>query len=108
MFKLAAHYARRGTKRAFQLGAVGLRRDGATVHAYNGTAQARTPSAHAEARLARKLDHGSIVFVARVSRATGKYTMARPCEKCLLAMKHRGVSRVYYTIAPCEYGVIVL
>src|SRR5688572_29910381 len=92
--------------RKYRLGAIGLRRDGATVCSTNGGVKgARTPSAHAEFRLSRKLDRGAIVYVARLA-ASGNVSNAKPCKGCQLAMKHRGVSKCYYTISPTEYGVI--
>lgn len=92
--------------RKFSLGAIGVRADGVKVFATNGgIAGARTPSAHAESRIARKVDVGSVVYVARTLK-DGTVAMARPCKACQLAMKHRGVSKCYYTISETEYGVI--
>ena len=84
--------------RAYYLGAVGIRRDGAIVTARNGSSQCKLASAHAERRLARKLDKGSIVFVVRVMR-DGRLGNARPCPACMLALKSRGVRRVFYSVS---------
>jgi tRNA(Arg) A34 adenosine deaminase TadA len=95
--------------RKFWLGAIGIRRDGTTVYATNGGVPGqRTPTAHAEFRLSRKLDVGSIVFVARSLRKDSSMANARPCRNCEMAMRNRGVSKVYYTINSDEYGCIEL
>ena len=54
-------------QRVHRLGAIGLRSDGVIVGAPNAPAPDKTPQAHAEARLCRKLDKGATVFVARKS-----------------------------------------
>ena len=92
--------------RKYLLGAIGLRRDGAIVSATNGgTPGEKTPTAHAEFRLARKLDSGSTVFVSRILKNSA-VALARPCMGCQMAMKHRGVSKCYYTISETEFGCI--
>ena len=102
----------RGKQRqGYYLAAVGVRRDGALVRATNKARLANgylpVPSTHAEARLCRKLDAGAEVYVARVV-GDGSWAMSRPCERCRLALVARRVRRVYYTIAPGEYGVMDL
>ena len=92
-------------KRCFLLGAVALRNDGVLVHSRNGSAYDRMPVMHAEARLSRKLDKGAIVFVARVTRDK-QWALSRPCCDCLRTLKRKGVIKIYYTIAPNEYGCI--
>lgn len=80
--------------------------DGARVQATNGgMAGCRCPSMHAECRLARKLDYGSVVYVARTLKS-GEIAMARPCVRCYAVLKAKGVSRIYYTINDSEFGVI--
>lgn len=104
-FKLAAWYAsRKDDRREFRLAAIGIRNDGAIVHAVNGASPELSPSTHAEARLAKKLDSGSIVYVARVLRS-GEFAMARPCPRCLAVLESMHVSCVYYTTND-GYGVI--
>lgn len=61
--------------------------------------------AHAEARLAKKLDRGAIVYVVRINRK-GKLVMARPCANCLMILKSKKVKKIYYSISENEYGVI--
>lgn len=102
----------RGKQRqGYYLAAVGVRRDGAIVRATNKATRAKqnlpVPSTHAEARLCRKLDVGAEVYVARVV-GDGSWALSRPCERCCLALMARRVRRVYYTIAPGEYGVMDL
>ena len=107
-FARCAHVATScGDDRNFMLGAVGIRTDGATVESPNIMTAVPTPSAHAEARVVKKLNLGSTVYVARVVKS-GDFAMARPCPTCMLALVHRGVKRVFYTIGPGEYGVIDL
>lgn len=90
-------------RRTFRLGAIGIRSDGAMVTAANGPTDNPRPHVHAEFRLATKLDHGAIVFVARVRR-DGSFGMARPCRDCRRILKSRGVKKVYYTVSNDEYG----
>lgn len=94
--------------RKFRLAAVGERRDGAVVVSCNGGVRGcKVQVAHAEYRLARKLDYGSVVYVARTLK-NGQVALARPCSRCLKALSLRNVSRIYYTISDVEYGVIDL
>ena len=95
------------------IGAVGERADGAVVFARN-EAVLETESnpgqrwsfgpAHAEWRLAKKLDTGAVVYVARM-RKDGTLAMARPCPGCERVLRSRKVSRVYYTVNQTTYGV---
>lgn len=94
---IAAHVAVKGpARRAHMLGAVGVRRDGAVVIAYNLASKEKEPRAHAEARLSRKLDVGSVVYVARVLR-DGTFGIAHPCPTCMRILRAKGVQRVFYT-----------
>jgi len=99
--ELAAEVAVCDDRREHRIGAVGLRADGAVVTARNGSCPngLRAPSAHAEARLARKLDWGSIVFVARASK-NGDLALAEPCKRCRQVLRQRGVAKVYYSMDP--------
>lgn len=106
MLHLAVGVAlRKDDVRAFRLGAVGLRNDGALVTAANGPAPYPHPDAHAEARLCAKLTPGSTVWVARVRR-DGTLGIARPCARCLVRVTAAGVERIVYTLADDEWGVI--
>lgn len=110
MFSLACKMAERGDKavrRQYRLGAVGIRSDGVIVTSNNVPCRQQQKSAHAEARLARKLNHDSVVFVARILRS-GIRVNARPCLNCQKILTRRGITRVYYTISDSEYGVLNL
>lgn len=113
MLLLAAYYAITPAgvvdRRHHRLGAVGVRRDGALVHARNGASVQKNPSGHAEARLCRKLDQSAKVFVARVLRKQPlELALARPCVQCLARLKSHGVRRVYYTVSEGEWGILEL
>ena len=96
-------------ERKYKFGAICTRSDGAIVTSVNGgTSGYRTYSAHAESRISRKADVGSVVYVARTLRGTGVVALARPCSRCMSAMRNRGVSKCYYTISSDEYGCVYL
>jgi tRNA(Arg) A34 adenosine deaminase TadA len=109
-FRLAKEVAIKGDstnlRRHYRLGAVGIRSDGTVVTASNIVCQQPHAHAHAEARLVRKLNHGSEIFVVRVLR-NGSLSNACPCIKCQNAMRLRGIKRVYYSISDEKYGVVV-
>jgi tRNA(Arg) A34 adenosine deaminase TadA len=109
LLQLAGRVARmRQDGRSFLLGAVGVRSDGAVTVSPNGPSERPNKSVHAEARLARKLDKGSVVYVARVRRVDGQFANARPCQDCQRALAARGVKRVYFTVGETEYGILDL
>jgi len=91
--------------RAYAIGAVAIRSDGAIVQSRNGAATYVNFRIHAEQRLMQKCDSNAVVFVARVRR-NGELAIARPCVRCMAALKARRVKKCYYTIANNEYGVI--
>lgn len=96
-------------KRTFLLGAVGVRSDGKMVKSFNSSTVFPVPAAHAEFRVAAKLDVDSVVYVARVRVGDGKFALAKPCKNCQRVLKSRGVRRVYYTTNyPNEYGILYL
>lgn len=103
--QLAATVALNDKPRAYYLGAVGLRSDGTLVASPNGACEHPMPSAHAEARVARKLDKHAVIYVSRVTRS-GKIAIAKPCKNCEKLMRLRKVARCYYTIDENEYGCI--
>lgn len=108
-------------RREFWLGCIGIRKDGAIVSSKNGPVNLSLPqdkfvkktsrrnifypTSHAEGRVLRKLGYGGILYVARVSRLTGGYTIAKPCEMCATRIKSKRVEKVYYTISNKQYGV---
>jgi hypothetical protein len=90
--------------RNFRIAALGVRSDGAIVTATNGAVLQTGvmkynsfPRAHAEARLSRKLDVGSVVYVARASKLHGHGVLAKPCPTCKQFLVSRGCQRVVYT-----------
>jgi tRNA(Arg) A34 adenosine deaminase TadA len=91
-------------RKNFLLGCIAKRKDGAFVRSRNSTMRDPTPEGHAEARVLKKAGHGAILWVARVTR-DGAWKMAKPCEKCQALIRNHGVKKVYYTIAPNEWGV---
>lgn len=95
-------------ERCFWIGSIGERADGARVRSRNGSAEKVSPELHAEARLLKKLDFGSTVYVARVIRMNHALGMARPCRSCRAKMRAKGVKKVFYTISDQEYGVLDL
>lgn len=91
--------------RAFWLGAVGVRKDGAIVRARNEKTKVPTPCAHAEARLCKKLGKDSpMVIVVRLLR-DGNLAMAKPCPNCERALKRHRVKKVFYST---ENGIQML
>ena len=105
--RIASHLTVRGNKkRKAYIACVGVRRDGTVVQSWNGCSTDVCPPAHAEARLARKLDVGSIVYVARTRRDDGRLAMAKPCPNCERVLRNRGVSKVIYSIAENEWGTL--
>lgn len=106
-FKLAARVARRRRdQRTYLFGAVGIRSDGKVVTASNLPARTHEPAAHAEARLARKLDVGARVVVVRITR-DGVLRPSMPCAKCRRLLFNKGVSQVYYHVDADLVGVLV-
>ena len=106
-FNEARQFAiKRKDGRNFIFGAVGIRRDGTKVFSRNGRTRDRDFRGHAEARLCRKLDIGSIVWVARVSRDTGMLAFARPCRDCQKILRCTGVKKCFYSVSEYEYGVL--
>jgi tRNA(Arg) A34 adenosine deaminase TadA len=110
-FRLARKTALKGdtreASRQYRLGAVGVRSDGAIVTSSNIPHRTPEPQAHAEARLAKKLDWDSTVYVVRI-QSDGRLATARPCKKCLNTMRLKGVRRIYYSITENEHGVLEL
>lgn len=95
-------------KRTYLLGAVGIRSDGVMVKSFNGSTVYPVPAAHAEQRLSRKLNVGSVVYVARIRMGDGKFALAKPCKNCQNVLRSRGVKRIYYTKNSKEFGIIDL
>lgn len=97
---------KRDDERSFLLGAVGIRYDGVLVKSVNASSFHPVRTGHAEARLCKKLDVGSVVYVVRVKLLDGSLAIARPCKACQKILRSTGVSKVYYSISNSEYGVM--
>lgn len=93
-------------RRNFLLGAIGLRSDGVIVKSFNGHSHFPNRRAHAEYRLAQKLDVGSTVYVVRVRLGDGKMALAYPCKSCQKVLASKGVKKIYFSINENEFGVI--
>src|SRR5690554_3819666 len=105
MLELAARVALSGRdNRNFKLGCVARRKDGAIVYSVNELIRFPTPSAHAEARVLKKSGRGATLWVARITKDS-TWTIARPCARCQAKIRNMNVQKVYYTIAPNEFGV---
>lgn len=106
-FNLASKIAKKGDiRRHYRIGAVGIRSDGTVVVSNNSACHHPQKAAHAEARLVRKLNQGSIVFVVRIL-ADDTLANARPCDACQAVLRRRGIERVIYSIGDFHYGVII-
>jgi Cytidine and deoxycytidylate deaminase zinc-binding region len=106
-FQLAAATAcQRKDRRSFLLGSVGVRSDGVIVRSYNSPSEIPNRTAHSEWRLAKKLDYGATVYVARIKLIDGSFGMARPCASCMKMLRTKQVRRVYYTINENEYDFV--
>ena len=113
-FRIAKLVAKTGdcneANRQYRLGAVGVRTDGTIVASSNIPTRRPNGAAHAEYRVCKKLDKGSIIYVVRIDRENG-LRLARPCKKCLSFMRNSGIKRCYYSISEVnglEYGVLEL
>jgi tRNA(Arg) A34 adenosine deaminase TadA len=107
MFQIAAERAAKNRdRRTFFVGAIGIRRDGTMVMAWNGSSKEPNRVAHAEFRLASKLDQGAVVYVARIKVGDWSLGLAKPCQACQKILKSKKVKRVFYSIGPDEYGII--
>lgn len=96
------------TKSHYHFGVVGVRKDGLIVCSYNISDPTRqVPEGHAEHRLASKLTRDSEVYVVRLNRQY-EDRMAKPCKRCQARLRNQRVRKVFYTIAPSEYGVLIL
>jgi tRNA(Arg) A34 adenosine deaminase TadA len=95
-------------QRGALVGCVISRNDGVLVSSRNGpSCGERMPKGHAEARCARKADKHSIAYVARVKK-DGSIGLAKPCKLCRVQLRSRGVTYVFFTIGPNEWGRMYL
>jgi hypothetical protein len=111
MFRLAKKIAiSKKDKRGFLVGAVAIRKDGTIVKACNSPhmGESQNPKAHAEYKLAKKLDKYAVVYVLRVRRGDGSVGLAKPCPDCERTLRSKKVTKVFYSISDNEYGVLDL
>ncbi len=104
-FRLAKQVAIKDDCRQYRFGAVGIRRGGVIVVSRNIPTRSPNPSAHAESRVARKLNKGSVIYVVRIDRKNN-LTTARPCKSCQKIMKSKKI-KCYYSISNTEFGVLL-
>lgn len=103
---MAAKLAAKGdSNKNYLHGCIGIRSDGAIVKADNSLTREPVPSSHAEFRVCKKLDKGSVIYVARILRANNEWANSKPCPTCSAYIKNSCVKAVYYTISHNEYGV---
>lgn len=108
-FDLATRVANgKRDNRSFKLGALGIRSDGVIVASPNAPCPIPERRAHAEYRIASKLTPNSVVYVVRILRFDGSLALSRPCNDCQKVLVSRGVSKVYYSISPNEFGIMNL
>ena len=107
-FYLAKHYALKDkSRKRYFFGAIGIRRDGAIVHATNIRNPNKELNCHAETRLCKKLDKGSEVYLVRINKTGTHFLLARPCSGCESKMRAKGVTAIYYSISATEFGQII-
>lgn len=107
-FDIAAKLtAAKKDNRSFLVGSVAVRKDGTMVQAINSPTQEPDRTTHSEYRISKKCDVGAMVYVVRVRLLNGLHAMSRPCKTCEKIMRHRGISKAFYTIDHLgSYGVM--
>jgi cytidine deaminase len=92
-------------EKEYYLACVAKRNDGAIVasvnHSFSGQ---KVFLHHAEARVLRKCDYGSILYVARVYKDRETIANAMPCSYCQNFIRNMGVKKAYYTIDQDTFG----
>jgi tRNA(Arg) A34 adenosine deaminase TadA len=94
-------------RRHYFLGAIGIRSDGKIVSAANIPSRGQDVNCHAETRLCRKLDIGSVVYVARTNKSGTAILNAFPCSGCLRNLRRKKVKEVYFTSVDGKIGKIM-
>lgn len=98
-FALAKAEALKASKsQHYFFGAVGIRSDGKIVKSRNIPNPEINVDCHAEARLSRKLDIGSTVFVVRVGKKNNNLLPACPCISCQRKLRAKKVKNIYYSL----------
>lgn len=109
MFQLAADFSlKKRDRRSYYLGCTARRGDGAIVLARNEQTRVPVASAHAEARISKKLDYDATVYVVRVISPFNnpEWAMAKPCPACFRQLRLKKVKRIYYTVGPSSWDFI--
>ncbi len=109
-FKISARKAiERGNndRRGTLVGCVGLS-EGKIIQSKNISSMGTSPSAHAEVRTLKKRGNISVLYVSRIAKKDGNFSLAKPCKNCMTRIRAYRVKKVYYTISNSEYGVICL
>jgi tRNA(Arg) A34 adenosine deaminase TadA len=92
-------------RKAF-VGCILVRADGVIVKSRNSSTSPhcseKTPSSHAEIRALRKAGQNATAYVSRLKR-DGSYGLAKPCPRCMSALRSRGVEMVYWTVSNNEW-----
>jgi tRNA(Arg) A34 adenosine deaminase TadA len=112
-FNKAAETAIYPDKRRFLIGCIGVRKDGVSVLARNGSVfttidpyqYKSIADSHAECRVLKKCGYGGILYVARVLKKNNEFAMARPCHLCQFRCKVFKIQKVYYTFNKNQYGI---
>lgn len=100
LLRQAVGYALSRDNRNYFHAAIGVRADGAIVHARNEHAHAHDPAGHAEYRLGKKLGKNApLVIVVRVNRL-GEFRPSKPCSSCEAVLKRAKVKNVIWTSGP--------
>lgn len=109
-FKISAQKAiERGNndRRGVLIGCVGLS-GSKIIQSKNIASMGISHSAHAEVRTIKKCNNISILYVSRIRKKDGNFSLAKPCKNCMTRIRAYRVKKVYYTISNSEYGVICL
>jgi len=104
----AVRRAMTGHKRKGFHAAVGIRADGAIIYSRNNRQYVPTPSAHAEARLCRRLGRNApLVIVVRIDKS-GEWAMSKPCPGCEALLRRAKVKKVIWTSSARQYKQLSL
>ena len=93
-------------EKSFYFCCAAKRSDGPLVFSVNhNVSSQKIPQHHAEARVLRKCNYGSVLYVARVLKDRKTLAIAKPCIFCQNFIKNKGVKKVYFTIDNRRYGL---
>lgn len=96
LYNIAEREARRIPQKTYHIVAIAMERNKILAMTSNLPCRECTPEAHAEARLARRVNlRNKTVYVLRF-RKDGM-ALAKPCANCMTILKNARVSKVYYS-----------